>query len=346
MPVPTVVFGISISPWTLAGSSLAVAILLGWMLEKVLLARLRAWAASSAWKGDDIVVEAVRGLTFLWAIFFGVAIAAGQAPIDEDTAAVIHRILKGAFILTVTLAVSRAAAAAVDLYAERLGYVGRTTIATNLLRVVVLILGFLVLLQTEGISIAPVLTALGVGGLAVALALQDTLSNLFAGVHILLQRQVRPGDFVRLDEGTEGYVQDVGWRNTSIRTPVGNLVVIPNAKLAGMVVTNCTLPTPELNILVPVSVAYGLDLERIEAVTLAVARDLQAQHPGARATFEPVVRFRAFQDSGIELVTVLGAATPDDQPVLRHAFIKALHARYQTERIEIPYPTRVLKQVP
>ena len=96
-------------------------------------------------------------------------------------------------------------------------------------------LGGLVLLNSLGVAITPLLTALGVGGLAVALALQDTLSNLFAGVHILTSRKVQPGDFIQLDNGMQGYVQDTNWRNTIIRQLPNNILVVPNATVASSI---------------------------------------------------------------------------------------------------------------
>ena len=78
----------------------------------------------------------------------------------------------------------------------------------------------MIILNQLHVSIAPILTALGVGGLAVALALQDTLSNLFAGFYVAVAGQVRLGDYiVKLDTGEEGYVTDISWRTTTIRTP-------------------------------------------------------------------------------------------------------------------------------
>ena len=94
------------------------------------------------------------------------------------------------------------------------------------------------MLNAVGVSITPIITALGVGGLAMALALQDTLSNLFAGIHILAEHTIRIGDFIRLETGQEGYVEDISWRTTRIRMLPNNMVIVPNSKLAQSVVVN------------------------------------------------------------------------------------------------------------
>ncbi len=214
------------------------------------------------------------------------------------------------------------------------------SIIVNVARLGVILVAALVILQVLGIPITPLLTALGIGGLAIALALQDTLSNLFAGLHILAARQVRPGDFIQLDSGYEGEVEDINWRTTTIRRLDNNIVIIPNSRLANATLINYRMPQPELSVIVSVSVAYGSDLQKVEELTLRVARAVQSEVPGAVPDFEPLVRFREFGDSGVLFSVILRAARVEEQHLLRHEFIKRLYAAYRAEGIEIPYPMR------
>src|SRR5207245_808248 len=124
--------------------------------------------------------------------------------------------------------------------------------------------GFLVLLAALGIQITPILTALGVGGLAVALALQDTLSNLFAGAHLLADKPIRVGDYVKVADTVEGYVVDIGWRSTRVRMLQNMVVTIPNKRVAESIITNYDMPDPRLTLLIRVSVDYGSDVELVE----------------------------------------------------------------------------------
>src|SRR5437764_1007357 len=127
--------------------------------------------------------------------------------------------------------------------------------------------GGLVLLSSLGIAITPILTALGVGGLAVALALQDTLSNLFAGLHLLADKPIRVGDYVRLSaESVEGHVVDVGWRSTRIRMLQNNIVVVPNKRVAESIITNYDLGETRMAVLIRVRVDYDADAELVERV--------------------------------------------------------------------------------
>jgi len=197
-------------------------------------------------------------------------------------------------------------------------------------------LGALVLLQSLGIPITPVLGALGVGGLAVALALQDTLSNLFSGLHLIASRQVRPGDFIQLDSGEEGYVTDVTWRNTTIRELADNMMIVPNSQLAASRVRNYCQPNTELAVAVEVGVDYSCPLEEVERITLEVAREVMEEVPGSVPSFTPLLRFHKFGDCSVDFTVTLRAKEFTDQELIKHEFIKRLHARYEREGIEIP----------
>src|SRR6266550_1952703 len=136
------------------------------------------------------------------------------------------------------------------------------------------------LLDNLGIHLTALVTTLGIGSLAVALALQDTLGNFFAGLYLQADRPVRIGDYVRVDTGDEGTVMHIGWRSTRLRTITNNTVVLPNERLSKAVVTNYSLPDPEVAVDVRVTVAYDSDLDRVERLLAEAARHARADHPG------------------------------------------------------------------
>jgi small-conductance mechanosensitive channel len=210
-------------------------------------------------------------------------------------------------------------------------------------RLLVLILGSLVVLDTLRISITPLLASLGVGGLAIGLALQGTLSNLFAGMQIISDRPIRVGDFVKLESGEEGYVTEIGWRATRIRMLPNNTVVIPNSKLADSILTNYYLPDQELAVLVNVGVSYDSDLAQVERVTVATAKEIQKTVSGAVSEFEPFIRYHTFDSSSISFTVIMRAKEFVDNYLMKHQFIKTLHVRYKQENIVIPFPIRTLE---
>lgn len=328
--------------WLVPAVVVAAAALAGWVMEKVVLAWLERWSAATEGKVDDVIVASVRGLTRIWVLIFGLFVAGNLAPVEQHHRELLARALQALWVFTATLAAARLATGLFALWAERMPQFGSATLLRHIIATAVWVTGGLVLLSSQGVSIAPMLTALGVGGLAVALALQDTLANVFAGIHIVIARQVRPGDFVRLEGGQEGTIADIGWRNTSIRTGGNDLVVVPNSKLSTAVVTNCSLPIATHTLVVPCSVAYGSDLARVEQVAAEVAAAVVARVEGGVAEQAPVVRFAEFADSGIAFNVIMWVKDYPSRFLVRHEFIKALHARFAAEGLEIPYPTRTL----
>lgn len=295
------------------------------------------------WGGDELLVGVVRGFALTLAVVIGLWAGTVSLPLRDAVRDAVDRTLVAVLILVATLFAARLAAELIRSAAlARTGIAPSASIFVNVARIVIVAVGVLVLLGSLGVSVAPLLTALGVGGLAVALALQDTLSNLFAGIHILASKKVEPGDFVRLDTGEEGYVVDINWRNTTIRELSNNLVIIPNAKLANAIVTNFYRPEPELSVLVQVRVSYDSDLTKVEQVTGDVARDVLQAVEGGVANPEPFIRYHTFGDSSINFSVILRAREFTNRYLLTHEFIKRLHERYRREGIRIPFPIRTI----
>ncbi|PAZ11427.1 mechanosensitive ion channel protein [Streptomyces sp. SA15] len=320
-----------------------VAGLLAAFLLRMLLRWLGKHADRTRWSGDDVIVAALRTMVPAAAIAGGAAAAAAALPLTATVQHNVNQVLTVLLIFVATVATARVVAGLMRTVTQsRSGVAGSATIFVNITRVLVLAIGFLVVLQTLGISIAPMLTALGVGGLAVALALQDTLANLFAGIHILASKTVQPGDYIRLSSGEEGYVEDINWRQTTVRSLSNNLVVIPNGELAKTNMTNFMRPEQELTILVQVGVAYDSDLDHVERVTNEVIGEVMTEVEGALPDHEPIIRFHTFGDSRIGFTVILGVGEFSDQYRIKHEFIKRLHKRYRAEGIRIPAPARTV----
>lgn len=208
-------------------------------------------------------------------------------------------------------------------------------------KVIMAVFGFIALLMvlgSFGIEITTLIAALGIGGLAVALALQPTLSNFFSGAHIIADRPVRIGDFIELDSGEKGTVADIGWRSTKLKVFGDNMVIIPNSKLAEATITNYYYPAKPYTFMVDVGVGYGEDLARVEKVTIEEAKKV-LKKLGTGAKNDPVVRFKEFGDSNVNFSVYFKVLKYANKFPLRHEFIKALKARFDKERIEIAWPT-------
>lgn len=334
--------GLTLDDLVLAGVALAAGLVLAFM-SRTLLRWLAKHAKRTRWSGDDVIVDALRSVVPWAAIAGGAAVATAVLPLTRTVQHHINQVLEVWLIAVVTFSAARVIAGLVRSVAHsRSGVAGSATIFVNITRGLVFAIGFLVVLQTLGVSIAPLLTALGVGGLAVALALQDTLANLFAGIYILASKTVQPGDYIRLSSGEEGYVVDINWRQTTVRQLSNNLVVIPNGQLAKSNMTNFTQPEQTLTVLVQVGVGYDSDLEQVERVTAEVVAEVMADVAGADPDHEPAIRFHTFGDSRIGFTVILGVGEFSDQFRVKHEFIKRLHRRYRAEGIRIPPPARTV----
>ncbi|MCC3769751.1 mechanosensitive ion channel family protein [Streptomyces sp. UNOC14_S4] len=334
--------GLTLDDAVLAGISTAAGLAAALVL-RVLLRWLAKQALKTQWGGDDIIVDVLRTVAPWAAIAGGLAGAAAALPLNRPVGQAVNHILTASVILAASFAAARVVGGLVRTVAQsRSGVAGSATIFVNITRIAVLAMGFLIILQTLGISIAPLLTALGVGGLAIALALKDTLANLFAGVHILVSKTVQPGDYIRLSSGEEGYVVDINWRNTVVEQLNNNRVIIPNAKLAGTNMTNFSRPEQKLSVTVQVGVGYESDLEHVERITIDVAERVMKEVSGAVPDHDPAVRFHTFGDSRIGFTVILGVGEFSDKYRIKHEFIKRLHQRYRAEGIRIPAPERTV----
>ncbi|UCH42893.1 MAG: mechanosensitive ion channel family protein [Dehalococcoidales bacterium] len=206
--------------------------------------------------------------------------------------------------------------------------------------IIVYIFGVLILLDYLNIAITPIVAGLGIGGLAVALALQPTLGNFFAGVQIVSDRMLRVGDYIEIDPATRGYVTDIGWRSTRIRTPFNNMLIIPNSRLVDSIITNYYGPSMEVAVIVNCGVSYSSDLTYVEKVTLEVAREVIDELEEAVKTFEPWFGFDGFGDSNINFWIWVQARDRISTFRMQSELVKRLHARFGREGITINYPVR------
>ena len=212
--------------------------------------------------------------------------------------------------------------------------------------IVVYSLGTLMALDLIGVSITPLVAGLGIGGLAVALALQPTLSNFFSGTYLITEGELNEGDFVELDGGPAGFVVDVGWRSTKVRDRFNNLIMIPNSKMIDSIMTNYYSQTRLMTVFVACGVSYESDLKRVEEVVLEVAKGVREDVEEAVDDYEPLIYFTDFGDSNIDFVVLLQAEDRGGSFVVRHELIKRLHDRFNREGIEINYPVRRLVMPP
>ncbi len=325
-------------------ASVLLGVLLGgYVLRKLLFNWLHSVVKNTETHLDDIVISAIKGPFIIWCAMFGIYLALDVSKLPESLVAIAGKILVVLAIISVTMVLSNISSSIISTYSSKLsGPLPVTTLTQNITRIVIYLIGILIILNRLGVSITPILATLGVGGLAVALAMQDTLSNLFAGFHLIVSGQIKVGDYIKLENNIEGYVVDINWRITKIKMLPNNIILIPNAKLTQAIITNFHMPEKELAVLVNVGVHYDSDLERVEKITIEVAKEVMKDVQGGVPGFEPFVRYHTFADFSINFTVIMRAKEFVDQYLVKHEFVKRLHARYAKEKIVIPYPIRAV----
>lgn len=319
------------------------AVLLG--IKRLSHKRLLAWAAASSAQWDDALVKRIHGPLNLIILSLALGISIQLLPIHiQRHPAVAHGnqilLILGLFWILdrVVTVIIRYGKLPVELPEPT------KLLIANLARTLIYALGALIVLDTVGISITPLLASLGVGSIAVALALQDTLSNFFSGVYVLIDKPVRMGDYVRIEQDLEGVVRKIGWRSTRIEAPGTNTIIIPNSKLSSTTLINYDMPISRTVTSVEVSVAYDSDLPKVERVTLDVARQALQNTAGGIGASEPQVRYHTLAASSINLSVNLPIEKVTDGALVRHEFIKALQDRFRREGICLPFPQLVVHQ--
>lgn len=338
--------GLNIPSWAAALILFMGWVSIGWTIKKAVFIWLNAISKKSDTPLDDVLIDAldwpvtvlvvVSAVLYIPHLFF-----ADKLPFI--TPRLLGMGLKALVIFSAVLFVNKLLLGLIRVYAPRFEVLRVSGGFTEILvRILVFSAGGLILLDSFGISITPILASLGLGSLAIALALQPTLENLISGFQIILDRPILPGHFVKLESGEEGYVDHIGWRSTWIRLLSNNMVIVPNKQIVNSRVLNYYYPSKELAVLVEVGVHYSSDLKKVEQVTCEVGRDVMKRITGAVDSFEPFIRFHTFADSSINFSVILRGKEFVDNYFIKHEFIKALQERYAKEGITIPYPIRAI----
>ena len=332
--------------------SVAVGIIITSIVLAILMRRalkiIGTFAAKTKTKIDEIVIENIRlplqVLIITFGFFFAVEYYDPGFAIGTISILKIFSIL---WIIAITFLVSRIIKALFEIYTyelkEKLHRKVDDTLfnfSRKLINFVVYIIAISIILKQFGIEITPLLAGLGIAGIAVAMALKDTLSNFLSAIYITADRPMKLGDYIELDANTAGYVVDIGWRSTRLRTWDHNYLILPNSKIAESVLRNYNAPKTEMTARVSCGVAYNSDLKKVEKITLDVAKKVLASEDGAVKDYIPSFRFREFGDNAITFTVNLRVKNRESRSHVIHEFIKALKARFDKEKIEIPFPQR------
>lgn len=341
----TTAFGIEFPlPLALMGPILVILfVALGWTLARILIRLASRGVSKTQTELDDVILQAVRtplcaagALVGAWIVLRGLPLPAEIDPYLNRGWIVVSTLILVSIGLRTINGLSK------DVLAKSPTLGGAAPMVRVVGRIIVLTLGGVMLLQSLGIAVEPLIASLGIGSLAIGLALKDTLSQLIAGVYLFTDRPIRVGDYVKLESGQEGFVHQIGWRATRIRMPANNMIVVPNVRLVDAVLVNYDLPESAMSISMPISVSYESDPDRVMAILNEEATAAAGEIPGLLGDPAPIIRFSGFGDNSIDFSVILRIAGFMDQYLVQSELRRRIFDRFEREEIEIPFPQRTV----
>jgi small-conductance mechanosensitive channel len=287
-----------------------------------------------------VLLNAVRTPSILWCLAGALEISIRVSELSQTQLYWASKSIGAFLIISISFVMASVMARMISVYGERneLAF-ALSGLSRTLTHIFVLSLGALMLLRHFEISVTPILAGLGVGGLAVALALQDTLANLFAGVHILMEEPIMLGDFIRLSTGEEGTVRDIGWRTTRIQTGANNMIVIPNTKITSGILTNYSLPDRKAGAEVIIYAGLDADANLIAQLAMEVAGSTAGVLPEPA----PVVLFDpGITPTGMQLKLIFQVANHTERGGVQSAVRVRLFELFKEHQIPMPVMDRVV----
>jgi len=322
------------------GSYIAMQLVL-WVSEEIFL----KIAAKTKMEMDDVIVRRLRWPLALLVFFIGIRIAANVLQFSERANLMISEVANSLIVLGAAWVISRSLNIGMDSFGRKLAQRTKSPVDDGLLHIGHRFVGILffflavtAILKVWGVQVGPLLASLGIAGIAVAFALQNTLGNIFGGVGILLDKSIRIGDTIQLDDGTVGRVTRISLRSTKIRSVNNELVIIPNGRFADSKIVNWSLPDRRLRVDVSFGVKYGSDIEKVkEVIGSLLKKDKEIlQDPG------PEVVFLRMSDSALDFSARFWISDIDKKVPMKDKATSAIYKALGKHKIEIPFPTRTV----
>ncbi len=325
------------SPWLNAAFVLALSAVAAVMTDIFVTRVLLRLVKSTASDFDNRLVDLIHRPVFISVLLFGSFSALGLL----DSPRIFDLLLLTLLVVIWALTALRVSALAFE-YLPRLipgdGNIGQgfAPLLKNITVVVFFALGVMGVLTVWDVNITPLLASAGLAGAAVAFAAKDTISNFLGGISILVDRPYTVGHYIVLDSGERGEVVDIGLRSTRIKTRDDVLITVPNSLMANSKIINESAPVKRFRVRIPVGVAYGSDLQKVEDILLGTA----AANPGVEKHPAPRVRFRTFADSSLNFELLCWAADPEMRGRIIHELNTAIYEQFEAGGVKIPFPQR------
>ncbi len=336
---------IPMNPWVILPLVILATAIVAYLINAVILWFLRRIVQRTSKEMDDRIYQLLERYLFPLLSVAGLLLIVDAVPLPVEVLRAIHRLLILSGLLLGVFFLTKAALLILHHFEAHYEAVANIKGPVEILtKIIFVTVGAMIILDNLGISLTPLITTFGIGSLAVAIALQDTLGNFFAGLYIKADRPIELDQYVRLESGQEGYVDHIGWRSTRIRALQNNIIVVPNSKLAQTIITNFNLPGKQMALLIPIGVSYDSDPQRVEEILVDEAKKAVGEVDGLLGDPEPFVRFiPGFGDFSLNFTLTCQVRQFMDQFLVQHELRKRILKRFEKEKIHIPSHSAYLK---
>jgi small-conductance mechanosensitive channel len=332
---------ISSSPYINAALSVLVFIVIAKVVDVFIDKVLRRFARFTKSAADDRIIDIVHRPVYYTIILVGILLAISYLEPPRKVVfysnGIVHSIITVLWAVTLARAVNAVIESTVYRVSDVTG-LGRDLVPLfeNVTKIAIFAAVIMVIFSIWEINITPLMASAGIVGAGVAIAAKDTISNLFGGISVYVDKPFKIGDYIVLDRGERGEVVAIGLRSTRIKTRDDILISVPNSIIASSKIINESAPIPKFRVRVPVGVAYGSDIDLVENTLTGIA----AGNDNVLSEPEPRVRFRSFGDSALMFELLCWAREPALRGFTIHELNRAIFHRFKELGIVIPFPQR------
>lgn len=332
---------ISSSPYINAAITLLVFVVIAKLSDLFVDKGLRRFAKFTETEIDDIIIDLIHRPISLTIISIGIVVTISYLKPSQEAIFYTDGILYSIITVIWSFTIIRISNVIVEHVVNRVSDVTELSkdiipLIKNITKIVVVAATLMVILSIWKINVTPLIASAGIAGAVVAFAAKDTMANFFGGISLFVDKPFKIGDYIVLDSGERGEVVAIGIRSTRIKTRDDILITIPNSVIANSKIINESAPVPKFRIRIPVSVAYGSDIDLVEKTLLEIALE------NVNVINEPFsrVRFRKFGDSSLNFELLCWAKEPAVRGLTIHELNRTIYKKFNELGIKIPFPQR------
>ena len=321
---------------------LLITVIAAILLKVILKTVLKPLTKKTKTKIDDIIIRAISSIVFYVVLLIGSKIGLQQF---ELRTTVFQNLVDTLLILIASIFFFKIIGHFAHLWMQEWKFKTKTTaderlipFVQKILKAVVIILAVIFIFSAWNVNISPLLATAGIAGLAIGLAVKDSLSNILGGLQLVLDRTFKVGDKVQLESGEMGVILDIGLRSTKLKTYDNEVIYIPNGYLANAKIKNFTHPDVSIRVNVEFGVVYGSNTEKVRQVVLDAVKkiDTVIEEP------EPVVQFLKMSDFSLDFVARAWVKDYMDAYSTKIRMTDEIYNALNTAGIGIPFPTRTV----